>query len=454
MLRHQGVQVIAIAVGSIPNFWYMNQLVQFPDREVIQVGHWGKISKKVSEIHKLACSKAPTVPITCVKRADFAFLLDRSSSIGGPSRFWFEKQFVENVLDNFKYPKIDKMTTNVAVITYAEKAEMKIKLDDYDDYDKFKDALDKNVTFRGGHLTRIDLALTMVRKEVFNGRGGDRPGVPNYVVLLTDGRQNSGSYVIDHHLAAWYAKPLWERNITIFAIGVGRAKRRQLVRLAGKTGKAIYRKRLEDLKDTVNEVIPSECLGCHKQVNLGFVLDASGTAKTNFYRMKMLVYHIIEGFKAQRRKAQVCAIRFSDHATVDIHFGEFTELRNFQVELNTALPFVGRHSYIDEGLLAAELEFDMNADKNLPKVLIVLTDGLQTGGEVQKVKTVADKLRKKGFHIVAVSVGTCKRELCKDVFKAIAGDEKYIFNWQRGRDDIIVKAEIIARNSCPKETTV
>ena len=216
-----------------------------------------------------------TVPIACVKRADFAFLLDRSSSIGGPRKFWYEKDFVKNVLDNFKYKDVTKMTTNVAVITYAEKAEMRIRLGDHEDYDKFLDALDKNVTYRGGPLTRIDLALTMVRNEVFTGQGGDRPDVPNYVVLLTDGRQNSGDYYVDINLVPWYAKPLWDRNITIFAIGVARARRAQLIRLAGKTGKAIYRRKLRDLKYTVNEIIPSECLGKEFILALSFLRPLS-----------------------------------------------------------------------------------------------------------------------------------------------------------------------------------
>ena len=60
--------------------------------------------------------------------------------------------------------------------------------------------------------------------------------------------------------------------------------------------------------------------------------------------------------------------RFSSYATVDIRFGQLTELRHFQVELDTVMPFIGGHSYIEKGLRAAEEEFDSNADQNLPKV--------------------------------------------------------------------------------------
>ena len=59
-MRHQDVKIIAIAIGSNPSFWYMDQLVQYPEREVIHVGYHSKISKKVGEIHRVACTKTPT----------------------------------------------------------------------------------------------------------------------------------------------------------------------------------------------------------------------------------------------------------------------------------------------------------------------------------------------------------------------------------------------------------
>ena len=63
--------------------------------------------------------------------------------------------------------------------------------------------------------------------------------------------------------------------------------------------------------------------------------------------------------------------RFSSRASVDIHFDQFSEMRNFQVELDTNVPFLGGRSNIHEGLLAAEKEFDVNGDPNLPKVKIL-----------------------------------------------------------------------------------
>ena len=41
-----------------------------------------------------------------------------------------------------------------------------------------------------------------------------------------------------------------------------------------------------------------------------------------------------------------------------------------------------------------------------------MTDGLPRRGQTWKIKRVADRLRKKGFHIVAVSVEKCRKYEC------------------------------------------
>lgn len=197
------------------------------------------------------------VPLHCEKMADIAFLLDMSSSIGGSRQFRHETNFVKSVLDNFS---AKKNQIRAGVIVYGVKAQMKIKLNDYKKLDNFKKALEK-VKYRGSQLTRIDRALDLAGKVLFTEGNGDRAEVPNYIVLITDGIQNSGVWDIDHNLAARFARPLWNRNITIFAVGVARASRRQLKQIAGKNGITIYRKRLRNLNDAANLIIPSQCKG-------------------------------------------------------------------------------------------------------------------------------------------------------------------------------------------------
>ena len=63
-----------------------------------------------------------------------------------------------------------------------------------------------------------------------------------------------------------------------------------------------------------------------------------------------------------------CFPRFSSEAVVDIHFGQYDSLYAFQAEVDTAMPFMGGHTYIDKALRAAQKEFKTNANPRLPKV--------------------------------------------------------------------------------------
>ena len=105
------------------------------------------------------------------------------------------------------------------------------------------------------------MALDLANYGLFREENGDRPNVPNYLVLVTDGRQNSGNYEIDVGLVRNNAAPLWRRNITIFTVGVAQAKRRQLRKIAGKRGVSIYKRRLRYLRDAVDEIVPKACKG-------------------------------------------------------------------------------------------------------------------------------------------------------------------------------------------------
>lgn len=181
-----------------------------------------------------------------------------SSSIGGPGPFKHETNFVKAVLDNYSSKKNQ---IRAGIILYGKQATLKIKLNDYTKLEDFKNAVDTKVKFKGSTHTRIDLALELANEELFTEANGDRPGVPNYLVLITDGKQNSGNWLLDHTFAQRSAKPLWDRNITIFAVGVARASRRQLKKVVGKTGTVIYRRKLTQLKEAVDLIIPSQCKG-------------------------------------------------------------------------------------------------------------------------------------------------------------------------------------------------
>ena len=174
------------------------------------------------------------------------------------------------------------------VLVYGEEAHLKIKLNEFQHLHKFKAALEERTKFRGARLTRIDLALKLANTQLFTKENGDRPEIPNYLVLVTDGKQNSGHWDIDHNLVDWFARPLWRRNITIFAVGVGKAQLSQLKAIAGPHGSAIYKRKLNQLNEAVDLIIPKNCRG---KLTRNYPVRVHMIMKYNSYKISLPAFH-------------------------------------------------------------------------------------------------------------------------------------------------------------------
>ena len=58
-MKHQGVEIIVVAMGVTANIRVLRELVQFPEYQVIHVRYHAKIPKMVRDIQKAACSPPP-----------------------------------------------------------------------------------------------------------------------------------------------------------------------------------------------------------------------------------------------------------------------------------------------------------------------------------------------------------------------------------------------------------
>ena len=94
-----------------------------------------------------------------------------------------------DVLDRFT-PFNLKEGTRAGVIIYNEPDfnDLYLKLNDHDNLQDFNKKLDRFVYETGKH-TAIEQALIKAKDELFVESNGDRPGVQNVLLLVTDGEQ-------------------------------------------------------------------------------------------------------------------------------------------------------------------------------------------------------------------------------------------------------------------------
>lgn len=150
-------------------------------------------------------AKAAQMNEVCNKPLDLVIVVDGSESID-QAEFQQIKQFLHNFADNFAF-STDK--ANMGLVQFATLA--KTERTPTADHAAFDQAIDAMVQVRGG--TDIQDGLNLAQSVLSQN---DRPGAPNLILLLTDGRQdtNTGDPIAE-------AAAIKGRGTRIAVVGIG-----------------------------------------------------------------------------------------------------------------------------------------------------------------------------------------------------------------------------------------
>ena len=145
-------------------------------------------------------------------------------------------------------------------------------------------------------------------------------------------------------------------------------------------------------------------------------MDSSGSMKphngpNNYNNEKQFVKKMAEKLDIAPTGSQAAVIQFSNDARVDIAFGETTTLAEFRKAVDK-LSHIGSSTRIDRGL---EKAMDAFPDKSeLPKLIILITDGHQDRGKGKELDDAAQTLPSAGIEVIAVGIGgAVESELAK-----------------------------------------
>ena len=145
---------------------------------------------------------------------DIAFLIDASNSVG--THFKTEKEFIKSIIH---HTGLSREGVHAGVITFSYSTTLNMQLDTTYDMGVF------NATLNGipleGSQTMINKALELAGSKMFTKDKiadvkGDRKGVPDMIVLITDGSQTPGGRdPVD------VGKELRARGISVLVVGIG-----------------------------------------------------------------------------------------------------------------------------------------------------------------------------------------------------------------------------------------
>ena len=148
--------------------------------------------------------------IVCKKRMDVAILIDGSGSVK-PNNFKRLKRFLIYLVKSFK---IGYYNTRVALVQFSTNARVEFYLKSSRNLQQVINAIKRLQQMR--RRTYINRGLQKVRTRVFQRSTGDRAGVPNTLILLTDGKSRLYSQ------ARGEALRLKRQGVRIVSIGIGK----------------------------------------------------------------------------------------------------------------------------------------------------------------------------------------------------------------------------------------
>lgn len=148
---------------------------------------------------------------------------------------------------------------------------------------------------------------------------------------------------------------------------------------------------------------------CTQKSDVVFVIDSSGSIRrSNFQKEKEFVKEVASTFKMGPDQSQIAVISYSDEAQIDIKFGEYSNVNDFNAAVDS-VKHQRKRTRIDLALdLAASSLFtpEGGARPNVAKVMVILTDGKQTNMTGSKTLDVAVRpLQDMNVTIFAVGVG-------------------------------------------------
>ena len=153
------------------------------------------------------------------------------------------------------------------------------------------------------------------------------------------------------------------------------------------------------------EVKPS----CEAKVDVGFILDSSGSLRNQYQREKDFLKSLAATFGIKQDGSRAGVITFSYNAEHSIKLNDYDDLSSFYDAVDN-IPLMGSTTRIDKALRLTQGQMFSTANGGrlgVTKILVLLTDGSQTAdADAEDPGDIADELRKEGIRVLVVGIGS------------------------------------------------
>lgn len=373
--------------------------------------------------------------LLCQKPTDVVFALDGSGSIGA-AIFLKYIEFLRAVVTGLNDG------TRVGVLIFSDSWKILFQLNTFDDKQYIINAL---YAYYPGGTTNTAGAIQQVREGMFTAANGDRPDVPNILVLVTDGISNDRNATIGQAILTRNA------GISIITVGVGVGDQIDPNELEGiasypTTSNFIPVENENSFMRIVPTLVQALCTNqnvcqsgpcmnggactsliggfncscssgytgkfcerrCSAFIDLVFVIDCSGSIRQERFPAVLDFFaKIVDEVELSPTKTRIGAISFADTSHVNFNLNSFVN-KGDVINAIKRIKFLGEKTNIASALLMLKDTMFLPANggrSNAQRVAILFTDG-DSNVDADKTIPYAVEARNAQIFIIVVGLGT------------------------------------------------
>ena len=175
----------------------------------------------------------------------------------------------------------------------------------------------------------------------------------------------------------------------------------------------------------VVEIAPT----CKSKVDVGFVLDSSGSLKAQYGLEKDFLKKVATSFGLGDDSSRAGVVTFSYSAEHSIKLNDHFDVKQFSKAVDN-IPLMGYTTRIDKALRLSQKELFTEANGGRPdvaKMLVILTDGSQTqDADAEDPGEIAKEIAKSGIMVLVIGIGTEVDN--KELLHMAGNDQSRVFN--------------------------
>ncbi|XP_026795015.3 collagen alpha-4(VI) chain isoform X2 [Pangasianodon hypophthalmus] len=360
-LRGQNITIYAIGVKDAD----MAELedVSGSPKRTFYVQNYDALKLIKTKVLKEICSFEACADLS----ADVVFLIDGGDAVDELD-FKKTKELIGFAVE--KLP-VKENRVRLAVVQYSTDTIVEFSLNAFHDKDSLQKEIASIQQLKGKTYTGKALSEVL---PVFQEARGERASTLQFLILVTDS--------VSKDDVVQPSRELRERNINIYAIGLGHASKSQLLNISGSYERVYLDSNFASLQTLGSEVIFKICnTECKRPelMDVIFLVDGSGGAEdTNFQVMKSLLGAVVKKADVGQKRVRFGAIVYSDQPKSEFTLNQYNS-KDKVLEAISEMHAPGGRRNTAQALKSALSYFAAahggRRFQHVPQVLCLITDG-------------------------------------------------------------------------------